>query len=390
MADTSPPHKTAKTSETSTPASTNWVEQIQPNQLFVDDIAKYDVFTIPQHVIVLSRTLKHRDRKLLQELREFGSRPNWNLTVLDQSIRSTDSKALVQHPATTVKPGVPIPSGNDWLYLYDEADPILTVPYKLCIIRYDIVRALTEKPSAILTEDAINKTTLLSLDGSVVYRTTSTAIQSAKIVIGFRNDGKTEDAMKLELAYSTLLDYGRQWAYYHYIHCSQQELQLLNASVRKLGGGIACRPSTLPSAGLGLFVAEKPVVYNELITDYAGQLISWKKAHTLNDSHMRTLVSMTHVINGRVHPTTGESLPLGDADKLNALKIGGGQFANDGLVAEKAINAFFYSIDSYSNFIVVYQSGGEYDAQQRFVFAGACVPIPIDDEVLVSYGEDYW
>lgn len=132
--------------------------------------------------------------------------------------------------------------------------------------------------------------------------------------------------------------------------------------VGTIGNGVTVKPSLLPHAGNGLFTLRR-FLKNELITEYCGKRISWEEACQLRclgkHSHIRKITALHEAIDGLREPVLGQ---------------GGASFANDD---PDKINAVFT---------------GRFDhgtAMER-VYLKATRDLEADEEVYVSYGEDYW
>lgn len=132
----------------------------------------------------------------------------------------------------------------------------------------------------------------------------------------------------------------------------------------KIGEGLYVKKSTLPEAGLGLFVSS-PIRKNQMFTRYEGKLIDNKEALQLRQqnkaSHIKTLAHGFNHIDGIQVPLIG---------------CGGGSFANDG--RNKKINNATY--------IRIFNKKEAKDE----IYLKALRDIQIDEEVFVSYGKNYW
>jgi hypothetical protein len=136
-----------------------------------------------------------------------------------------------------------------------------------------------------------------------------------------------------------------------------------------IGDGVEVRVSRIPNAGNGLF-ATREFQKNELITEYVGNII-WKddvesmlknrKPGEDPTSHVRVLVKGFQYVNGNRVPKEGE---------------GGGSFANDPHPSQVTNAKFIVQEDAKI-------------ARGR-IWLKAIKPIVPGDEIVVSYGEDYW
>ena len=131
-----------------------------------------------------------------------------------------------------------------------------------------------------------------------------------------------------------------------------------------VGNGVEVKQSLIPDAGKGLF-ATVAFDKNDYITEYDGFYMSKDEARSLSPrktTHFRTADSDT-VIDGFKDP-------------MRAVGHGGASFANDGKRPGSNNSKFKRVWDSK---FVVYR-----------VFLVATERIEPGDEILVSYGNNYW
>eukprot|EP00667_Euglena_gracilis_P019395 EG_transcript_20791 len=145
----------------------------------------------------------------------------------------------------------------------------------------------------------------------------------------------------------------------------QQNIQRRAATI---GHGVEVRPSLIPGAGCGLF-ATVPFKRNDLITGVDGKLITHAEADLLKakgeHTHIRTLLRQHLAVDGlKVHPA-----PEGR---------GGGTYANDGRGHEDFPNNAEFKIVPIL------------DGTLPLCFLKAKEDIEEGDEILTSYGRQYW
>lgn len=159
-----------------------------------------------------------------------------------------------------------------------------------------------------------------------------------------------------------------------------------------VGNGLAIRPSQIAGAGNGLF-ATRRFRAREAITAYSGQLLRSSDADRIKRdnpaaaSHMRALFARRYTLDGR-------KLPDGTLIERPTEQLrdrGGGAFANDPHGTELEANAEFDHWDTPANRAKL-DSGAfdELDPEQRVIVLVATRDINPDEEVLISYGDDYW
>jgi hypothetical protein len=142
----------------------------------------------------------------------------------------------------------------------------------------------------------------------------------------------------------------------------------IHARSATIGSGVEVAPSEILGAGEGLF-AQRPFKKGALITGVDGNLISYKEADELKakgqHTHIRTLIRQHLCVNGlKVHPA-----PEGR---------GGGTYANDGRGnPDFPNNAEFHTINIL-------------DGTLPLCFLRATADIEPGDEILTSYGRQYW
>ena len=135
-----------------------------------------------------------------------------------------------------------------------------------------------------------------------------------------------------------------------------------------IGDGVEVRPSGIPGAGFGLF-ATRAFRRRELVTGVDGSLVTRAEADRLRaggeHSHVRTLMYHTLAVDGlKSHPA-----PPGR---------GGGTYANDGRGdPAHPNNAEFVTAPVF-------------DGTLPLCFLRARTAIAPGDEILVSYGRQYW
>jgi len=171
------------------------------------------------------------------------------------------------------------------------------------------------------------------------------------------------------------------------------------AELETVGEGVLLKPSTLgPEAGLGLF-ANRPFAEGAPITEYAGQLITSDEAKQRfkNDkaTHLRRHIPLRWVIDGT---RLTDGTPITDAEH-QMMNKGGGAFVNDPRNKNR-VNAVFDFVDCKANREAIerickrgYQPGNPadpFDPKERFSFLRATRDIEEGEEILVSYGDDYW
>jgi hypothetical protein len=148
-----------------------------------------------------------------------------------------------------------------------------------------------------------------------------------------------------------------------------------------LGSGVDVRPSTIPNAGNGLF-ATRVFAQDEPITGYSGQLVRWtavRKRPSSEVTHVRSVIAMTWAVDG-LYAENGTRIT-----DVHEQRRGRGvaAFANDSRGAN--VNAVFDFADSKKN-----SDPFALDPQERIVFLRATRAIAADEEIFVSYGQDYW
>lgn len=136
-----------------------------------------------------------------------------------------------------------------------------------------------------------------------------------------------------------------------------------NNKFAKIGEGVVIKNSKIKNAGYGLF-ADRDFKRGEIITGVDGDIISFqeaKKREFTKRSHMRTLLYHNLVLDGLRVPCRGK---------------GGGSFANDGLHVSQN-NAKFHNVYFANKLLPV-------------CFLRAIKNIKKNEEILVSYGRQYW
>jgi uncharacterized protein len=136
-----------------------------------------------------------------------------------------------------------------------------------------------------------------------------------------------------------------------------------------VGDGLEVKESTIPNAGNGLF-ATKNYPKLSLITEYEGRTIFKKEADELRSKgkhrYIRVVVNLFQYIDG-----------VKDPEEARTKRLGGGSFCNDGAQSKMHVNAKFVNIvDSKTT--------------QVRCFIQALEDIKENDEVIVSYGNNYW
>lgn len=114
--------------------------------------------------------------------------------------------------------------------------------------------------------------------------------------------------------------------------------------------------STIPAAGKGLFT-KVDIKKGTLIVEYVGKIQPWKEVKEEVDNDYIYYINSKHVINAR---------PVMDALA---------RYANDGEGREK--------VKGISN-------NSKYSRKGLRVFIKAVKDIAAGDEILVSYGDEYW
>lgn len=133
---------------------------------------------------------------------------------------------------------------------------------------------------------------------------------------------------------------------------------------------MSVRPSGIPDAGLGLF-ADTKFRCGDIITYYDGHWLTRREAEALaSKTHLRTLSSSYSAIDGLRTPIPGR---------------GGASFANDGRDA-LCNNSTFHTW-------ILNGKAGEPDPifpELNLVVLRAKRDINMGEEILVSYGRQYW
>lgn len=160
-------------------------------------------------------------------------------------------------------------------------------------------------------------------------------------------------------------------------------------------GSIRIDMSSIAHAGLGLF-AQRAFAAGEPITEYSGEIIEHVLATQRPFSHLRTLLSMTYVLDGLRTPEGDIVDPL-----TNAQTLGAAAFANDadgscllfntdtesGCVNQQHENNCHYAtFDSVEQGDLVYG----FKPVERIVYLAASHNIEAGEELFVSYGRTYW
>jgi hypothetical protein len=144
-----------------------------------------------------------------------------------------------------------------------------------------------------------------------------------------------------------------------------------------IGFGLEVRKSLLLDAGNGLF-ATKPFIKNEYITEYDGDIIDAARAKMLQSrgkaTHIRSLEPQHSAIDGLKKPS-------------DAHNRGGASFANDGLCVANKNATFTKAIEVPGSQVPDRRTG---PANSKRIFIRAARNISPGEEILVSYGRDYW
>jgi hypothetical protein len=134
-----------------------------------------------------------------------------------------------------------------------------------------------------------------------------------------------------------------------------------------VGNGVEIKPSTIPNAGNGLF-ASRPFRKNELITAYEGEKIDRKTADEMRAkgqaTHVRSVAGFHELISGYTKPE-------------QAVGKGGGSFINDVFGSNLEVNA---------EYAIRRDPKTGLDA----VYIKALRDLQPGEEILASYGKDYW
>ena len=170
----------------------------------------------------------------------------------------------------------------------------------------------------------------------------------------------------------------------------QQKFEKIKNQVCCCGNGVELRPS--PFGGLGVF-ATKKFSKGDAVTLYGGQLIgideAKKRLDDKKDSHIRRHIA-------RIYCYDGCFMPDGTAIQEPIKQLAGfpiGAFCNDSSNKEQ-INANFNFVDSSENErrYIAFVNGALYQPlpEERLTFVEAIRDIEIDEEILCSYGNQYW
>ena len=160
-----------------------------------------------------------------------------------------------------------------------------------------------------------------------------------------------------------------------------------------VGDGVAIRPSTIH--GLGLF-ATRSFRPEEIVTAFEGTVCSYADVRGWDASrttHCRSLFPLRMVLDGR-------------CSRLNQLELAGPEEEEDGEEPDPAIVLHGRGGASYANdgrgvhpnnseftYVDSSQRKGPFDFSSpdlRIIVLQATQPIAAGEEILVSYGRDYW
>lgn len=159
-------------------------------------------------------------------------------------------------------------------------------------------------------------------------------------------------------------------------------------------GSLAIRTSGIPNAGLGLF-ALRNFAKHEPITAYVGLLISHADALELRaqqqDTHVRRHIAMRWAIDGCRLPESGVQI----CDPQTQMRgLGVAAFANHCAAGAAECNAKFDFVDSATNKRKLQEffdgKRSQLEPCERVTFLRATRPIEVGEEILVSYGKQYW
>jgi hypothetical protein len=168
-----------------------------------------------------------------------------------------------------------------------------------------------------------------------------------------------------------------------WLYDSLADLRAARASLATIGHGVEARASTLGAeAGLGLFVTS-PIAAGALITEYDGERIDWKTARERSASHIRSVQKLRTAIDGLRVPETGR---------------GGGSFANDTVLLAQSTTTNIVRSPTNAAFVTLKLKADDTEeaafsniaAERIAVALVATRDIAADEEVFVSYGDDYW
>lgn len=139
-----------------------------------------------------------------------------------------------------------------------------------------------------------------------------------------------------------------------------------NVDLASVGHGLRIAPSSIPGAGLGLYVTRN-YKRGDFITWYEGAALTRREA-----LERRSAGTDSHIIRGSTSTFHGSYIDGIHASDLRDGQ-GGGSACNDGAHSLNQETAYFVFADMPDG-----------------VFVRASRDLTAGDEVLVGYGRDYW